>query len=109
MKAIKAYIRDNMVDRVVDALAAMPDVPGVAVVPVSGFGHTHSGDATVRVHMTKLEIDVPDSLAEDVIQCIARHARTGPGHPGDGKIYVSELADAMRIEDGMRGKPVLQR
>lgn len=110
MKEIKTYIRNNMVDAVVDALAAMPGVPGVAVVPVTGFGHVHhDGDETVRVQMTKLEIDVPDALVEEVIDRIVRHARTGDGHPGDGKIYVQSLDEAVRIADGQRGEKILTR
>ncbi|MDZ7662996.1 P-II family nitrogen regulator [Thiohalophilus sp.] len=110
MKEIKAYIRNNMVDAVIDALAAMPDIPGVAVVPVNGFGHVHdNGDTTVRVSMSKLEIDVPAYEVEAVIDCITRHARTGEGHPGDGKVYVQSLDEAVRIADGQRGEGILVR
>lgn len=108
MKEIKAYVRNNMVDAVVDALAAMPGVPGVAVVPVSGFGHVHDDrDTTVRIRMTKLEIDVPEAQVEAVIDCIVRHARTGAGHPGDGRVYVTRLDEAIRIADGRRGDAAL--
>lgn len=109
MKEIKAYIRNNMVDDVVDALEAMPGVPGVAVVPVSGFGHVHDDGAAMRVQMTKLEVDVPDEQVEPVVDCIVRHARTGTGHPGDGKICVCELAQAVRIADGALGAEALER
>lgn len=110
MKEIKTYIRNNMVDAVVDALEAMPEIPGVAVVPVTGFGHVHHENGeTVRVKMTKLEIDVPDKLVGEVVECITRHARTGAGHTGDGKIYVQPLDEAIRIADGQRGENILVR
>lgn len=102
MKEIKAYIRNNMVDDVIDALKDVTGVPGVAVVLVDGFGHAYDEDQFQRVQMAKLEVDVPDEHASAVIECIARHARTGEGHPGDGRIYVSELVESIRIADGQR-------
>lgn len=110
MKEIKAYIRDNMVDQVVDALEAIPEVPGVAVSRITGFGHTHAGDdATVRVEMSKLEVDVPDDQVATVVDCIVRNSRTRAGHPGDGKVFVSGLEEAVRIADGARGESILRR
>lgn len=109
MKEIKAYIRNQMVDRVVDALKDMPEVPGVAVVHVNGFGHAHDGDDLESVRMTKLEIDVADEAVEPVLDCIIRHARTGHGHAGDGKISVTALEETVRIVDGLRGRAVLER
>ena len=108
MKEVKAYVRNNMVDAVIDALAAMPGIPGVAVVPVTGFGHVHDdADTSMRVSMSKLEIDVPDDQVEPVIEAIVRHARTGAGHPGDGRIYVRGLDEAVYIADGRRGEAAL--
>lgn len=109
MKEVKAYIRNALVDDVVDALEALPGVPAVAVVPVRGFGHTANGGPAVRVEMSKLEVDLPDDAVEPVIDCIVRHARTGDGHPGDGKVYVTELAEAVRVADGARGPDILRR
>ena len=39
MKEIKAYVREHMLDEVIDALAAVPDLPGMAIVSVREFGH----------------------------------------------------------------------
>lgn len=102
MKEIKAYIRNTMVDDVIDALKDVPGVSGVAIVPVNGFGHTYDDDRFERIEMTRLEANVPDAHAPAVIECIASHARTGDGHPGDGRIYVSELFESIRIADGQR-------
>lgn len=109
MKEVKAYIRNQMVDHVVDALKGLPQVPGVAIVPVTGFGHARGGDGFESVEMTKLEIDVADDAVESVLECIVRHAQTGRGHFGDGKITVTTLDDAVRIMDGVRGGDVLGR
>ncbi len=54
--------------------------------------------------MTRLEIEVPDALADSVVECVREHARTGAGHIGDGRIYVTELSRAVRIADGAEGE-----
>ncbi len=104
MKEIKAYIRPPMADTVVDALEAMPGIPGVAVTSSYGFGHVVDDGQPARVEMTRLEIEVPDALADSVVECVREHARTGAGHIGDGRIYVTELSRAVRIADGAEGE-----
>lgn len=101
MKEIKAYSRSNRVDDVVDALEALP---GLAVVTVGGFGHTHDGDAMARVQMTKLEIDAPDALVETIIGCIVRHARTGAGHAGEGNVFFSSCSRRYESLMGVEAK-----
>jgi len=103
MKEVKAYIREHMLDHVIDALAAIPDLPGIAVAHLREYGHATEDGGLVRIEMAKLEIDVTDGMAEAVVETIVSHARTGAGHPGDGKIFVSDLGDAIRIADGTRG------
>lgn len=109
MKEIKAYVREAMLDQVMDALAAVPGLPGVAVVHLRAFGHASGDGALAKAEMAKLEVDVPDALAAQVVETIASHARTGDGHPGDGKVFVSELGDAVRISDGARGEAAVTR
>jgi nitrogen regulatory protein P-II 1 len=108
VKEIKAYIREVMVDAVVDALGHMPEVLALSVVPVHGFGRGEDGRME-RVSSRKLELDVADADVDTVVDCIVRHARTGRGHPQDGKVYVSSLEDAVRIEDGVRANSVPRR
>lgn len=107
MKEIKAYVREAMVDVVVDALGRMPEVLALSVVPVEGFGRGETGRLE-RVAARKIEVDVADACVDAVVRCIVRHARTGAGHPQDGKVYVSSLENAVRIQDGARGEAVLQ-
>jgi len=104
MKEIKAHVRNEMVDRVLDALAALPDSPGVTVVPVRGFGPPKGGGPHKLVERTKLETVVPDDQVETMIDCIVRHARTGA--IGDGKIFVYQVDTAVRIRTGERGESV---
>jgi nitrogen regulatory protein P-II 1 len=108
MKEIKAYIRNSMVNRVVDALAELPDGPTVAVVPLQAFGHgTDSCDYT-GVPVTKLEVDVPDEHEDEVVAVIRDTGRTGEGHSGDGRILVSNVDRVVRISDGREGDAVLE-
>lgn len=108
MREVKAYIRANMADAVVDALEQMDEVPSVAVVPLREFGHRHGDGAMQAVEMVKLEVDVVESAVQPVVECIVSRARTGTGHPGDGKVFVTELSQAVRIEDGARGEAALE-
>ncbi|MBY8965003.1 P-II family nitrogen regulator [Algiphilus sp.] len=109
MKEIKAYVRENMRDAVMDALAAIPGLPGIAVVHLREYGHAADDGGLAKAGMAKLELDVPDALAEPVVDTILRHARTGDGHAGDGKIFVSNLGEAVRISDGARGEAAVTR
>lgn len=109
MKEIKAYIRSNMADAVLDALERLRAVPAVAVVSLREFGHRHGSGEIAAVAMVKLEVDVADDAAERVVETIVEHARTGDGHPGDGKVFVTDLSEAVRIEDGTRGEDAVRR
>lgn len=101
MKEIKAYLRPNRVDAVVDALEADADRPGVTVTEVRGFGHPKGGGPARLTRRAKLEIVVPDDQVERVVEIIVRKARTG--EHGDGKIFISDVADAVRVRTGERG------
>ena len=100
MKEIKATIRENRLDTVIDALAAIPGLPGIAVVHVREYGRATNDGALIRVDVAKLEIDVDDALAHTVVETIVTHARTGDGHPGDGRVFLSDLREVIRIADG---------
>lgn len=109
MQEIKAYIREQMLDQVIDALASIPGLPGVAVVDVREYGHAVADSSLVKTKMVKLELDLPDDLVAPVMEAIINHARTEHGHPGDGKIFVTPLGDAVRIADGERGESAVSR
>lgn len=106
MKEIKAYIRNSMVNRVVDALAELPDGPTVAVVPLQAFGHGTDACDYTGVPVTKLEVDIPDDREEEVLAVIRDNARTGEGHSGDGRILVSDVNRIIRISDGLENEQV---
>ncbi|HBL31604.1 MAG TPA: GlnB [Acidobacteria bacterium] len=111
MKEIKAIIQPFMVDNVLLALDAITELPGLTVSQVLGWGRQRG--ATVQdpvreaghtfAKKTKLEIVVTDELAPRVVQAIVETARTG--RAGDGKIFVSEVKEVVRIRTGERAEP----
>jgi len=113
MREIKAIIQPFMLEKVLHALAALDDLPGVTVSQVVGWGKSRAGDARERVEeaghafgkKTKLEIVVPDPLAAVVVQTLIQSARTG--RPGDGKVFEYEVARAVKIRTGEEGEDAI--
>ena len=105
MKLITAIIKPFKLDDVRQAIADI-GVQGVTVTEVQGFGrqrgHTELyRGAEYRVDFlpkTKIEIAVDDTIVEQVIEAITNVARTGK--IGDGKIFVTQLEQAVRIRTG---------
>ena len=93
---------------VLRALHAMPNLPGVTVSTVEGFGRQYPLQAEPtfdEVKMTKLEIVVPAALAAEVVQIVERAAHTG--RLGDGKIFVVAVEHAVKIRSGERDTSAL--
>ena len=109
MQEVKAYIQEHMLDKVLDALNVIPTLPCVAIVHLREFGHGTNENSMRMAKMVKLEIDLPDELVAPVVETIVEHARTGDGHPGDGKVFVSEIHEAIRIADGKRGEMAVRQ
>ncbi|MBT8399844.1 MAG: P-II family nitrogen regulator [Rhodothermia bacterium] len=109
MKEVKAIVQPFMKEKVLDALRQLKGLPGVTVSEVIGCGKPHAGDpdepqneaGPMFVPKAKLEIVVPDEFLDIVVGTIARVARTG--RCGDGKIFVSEVFEAVKIRTGQRG------
>ncbi len=108
MKEIKAFIRPYRLDAVLEALHTHPELPGVTVSRVRGFGRTVGrrqarDEAPVQygtTEMVRLECVVNDDQVAIVIDLILDAARTG--HPGDGKVFVFDVEHAVRIRTGQR-------
>jgi nitrogen regulatory protein P-II 1 len=113
MKEIKAIIQPFMLVKVVEALKEIEGLPGVTVSDVRGFGRAQAAgspnmvvDGSVEyVKKSKVEIVVPDHLVAAVVQTIRDRAHTG--NPGDGKIFVYEVDDVIRIRSGERGEDAI--
>ena len=112
MKKIEAIIKPFKLDEVRDALAEV-GVEGMTVSEVKGFGrqkgHTEiyrGSEYTVDfLPKIKLEVAVPSDLVDRVIESITTAAQTGK--IGDGKIFVSEIEQAIRIRTGETGPEAL--
>ena len=109
MKEIKAVIRPNMADKVIDAIENLPKVPGLTVSNVHGWGHSKNGSGARLTERVKLEIVVPEVELEMVLDTLIANARTGEGHYGDGIIFISGVDDAIRVRTGERGEKIFPR
>ena len=107
MKLITAIIKPFKLD---DVRQAMSDVgvQGITVTEVRGFGRQRGHTEIYRgaeysvefVPKTKIEIAVEDSLLDQVVEAIMKAAMTGK--VGDGKIFVFDLTQVVRIRTGER-------
>ena len=105
MKKVEAIIRHFKLEEVKDALNSR-GVQGMTVTEVRGFGRQKGHTETYRgaeyavdfLPKVKLEVVVSDTDAQQVIDTILTAARTG--QVGDGKIFVTDLADVIRIRTG---------
>ncbi len=107
MKLITAIIKPFKLDDVRKAIGDV-GVQGVTVTEVRGFGRQRGHTEIYRgaeysvefVPKTKIEIAVADTLADQVIEAIVKSAQSGK--VGDGKIFVVDLAQVIRIRTGER-------
>lgn len=112
MKMIIAILKPYKLDAVREALTAI-DVQGMTATEVKGFGFQKGQTEIYRgaeYHVSflpkvKLEIVVGDDMAERVIDTIRETAATG--QIGDGKIFVLDLSQAVRIRTGETGVEAL--
>ncbi|MFB6345106.1 MAG: P-II family nitrogen regulator [bacterium] len=105
MKQIKAFVRPEREDQVVDAIEALTDPPGLSVETVYGWGHPKEGTHHKLTEQIKFEIMVPDDELSHVMSQIRESATSG--HYGDGKIFVMDLDEALRIRDNKSGPEIV--
>jgi nitrogen regulatory protein P-II 1 len=108
MKKIETYIKPDRLEDVKDALKAI-DFNGLSISQIMGCGSQMGWKEFVRgsevdynfLPKIKIELVVLDDQVESVIDCIVAAARSG--EVGDGKIFISDVMDAVRIRTGERG------
>ncbi len=108
MKMITAIIKPFKLDDVRQAVADI-GIQGITVTEVKGFGRQRGHTELYRgaeyvvdfLPKAKIELAVADDLVEQVVEAIANTARTGK--IGDGKIFVTDLVEAIRIRTGETG------
>lgn len=112
MKLVTAIIKPFKLDDVRAALNAI-GVSGMTVIEVKGFGRQKGHTELYRgaeyvvdfLPKVKVEVAVDDSLVDQVIEAITEAARTGK--IGDGKIFVFDLSEVIRIRTGETGAQAL--
>lgn len=108
MKMITAIIKPFKLDDVREAVAEV-GIQGITVTEVKGFGRQRGHTELYRgaeyvvdfLPKAKIELAVADDVADRVIEAISNSARTGK--IGDGKIFVTEISEAIRIRTGETG------
>ncbi|MBM2829822.1 MAG: Nitrogen regulatory protein [Gammaproteobacteria bacterium] len=112
MKLLTAIIKPFKLDDVRDALSGI-GVKGLTVTEVKGFGRQKGHTELYRgaeyvvdfLPKTKIEIGIDDNMVDAAIEAITKAANTGK--IGDGKIFVVDLKQAMRIRTGETGSEAL--
>ena len=115
MKEIKAYIRRDEINDVVDQLQRA-GAPGVSVIEIHPVGYGYEAnpfephrarliDRYRHLAIVKLEMMCGDRQVEALLRVIQSICCTR--NPGDGMIFVSDVVDAVRIRDGVRGERAL--
>ncbi|MGH8194485.1 MAG: P-II family nitrogen regulator [Woeseiaceae bacterium] len=108
MKLITAIIKPFKLDDVREAVSGV-GIQGITVSEVKGFGRQRGHTELYRgaeyvvdfLPKSKVELAVPDELAERIVEAIVEAARTG--QVGDGKIFVTDLEQVIRIRTGETG------
>lgn len=112
MKKVEAIIKPFKLDEVKDALSQL-GINGMTVTEVKGFGRQKGHVEVYRgteyevnfIPKIKIEVIVPDSIINKVIDVIVSKAKTGS--IGDGKLFISSLEDVVRIRTGERGEAAI--
>ncbi len=104
MKEIKAYIKPHKLSPVFLALHKIPKLSGMSVIDAKGYGRSRAQNYGLKDYVPHVKIEVVciDDLVDVVIEAIEKAAYTGLR--GDGKIYISPVENAVRIETGERGE-----
>jgi nitrogen regulatory protein P-II 1 len=112
MKKIEAIIQPHKLDDVKEALKGI-GVDGLTITEIRGHGRQKGHKEVYRgmeyeidlLPKIKLETVVPDARLEEIVRTLAASARTGK--IGDGKIFVYDVAEAIRIRNDDRGEAAL--
>ncbi|MBK6912488.1 MAG: P-II family nitrogen regulator [Ignavibacteriales bacterium] len=110
MKEIKAIIREFKLDDVITELHKIEELPGITISEIKGFGKSKGkikGETVdEKLHhlnpKVKIEIVVHNDLVDEIVNTIQKTAHTG--NPGDGKIYVIEVSNIVKIRTNERGE-----
>ena len=109
MKQVIAFIKPHQLSLVAMGLREISDLTGLSIGKGQGFGRGRARSASHRIiedqmayiPHARIEVFCSDEHCEAVVACIASNAHTGL--TGDGKIYVMDVIETVRISNGERG------
>ena len=112
MKKVEAVVQPFKLEEVKEALKAI-GIDGMTVIEVRGHGRQKGHTEIYRgqeytvdlLPKVRFEMVIPDARLDEVIETLTAAARTGK--IGDGKIFVSDVSEAIRIRNGDRGDSAL--
>lgn len=112
MKKVEIILRPTMLDAVRDALRAC-NINGMNYTDIRGYGRQQGHTEIYRGNVVqidflpkvKIEIVTEDEKVEEIVEVVCKTARTGK--VGDGKIFIHDIQDAIRIRTGERGTEAL--
>lgn len=110
MKQIISYIRPAVLERVTEALWSIEGLTGMSVMEIRGFGQGQGAscqdlndtELTYFCKKVRIELMVADAMVREVVDTIQQNAQTGAR--GEGKIYVVNVEEAVRIGTNERGE-----
>jgi nitrogen regulatory protein P-II 1 len=113
MKEIKAIIRPFKLLEVIEELQKIDGLPGVTVSEIKGFGKSRARNAADKVvyemvefvPRLKLEVVVNEGIVEEVVNVVQKYSHTG--NTGDGKIFVVNVEEAVKIRTNERGRDAI--
>lgn len=112
MKKVDAIIKPFKLDEVKDKLNEI-GIKGITVTEAKGYGRQKGHTELYRgaeyevnfLPKVKLELMIPDDMLDEVVNTIVKTAQTGK--VGDGKIFVTDVVDVIRIRTGERGEEAI--
>jgi len=113
MKQIISYIRPAVLERVTEALRSIEGLTGMSVMEIRGFGQGRGAschdlgetELTYFCKKIRIELMVADTIVRQVVDTIQQKAQTGLR--GEGKIYVVNVEEAVRIRTNERGEAAI--
>jgi len=113
MKEIKAIIRPSKLLEVTEELHRIEGLPGVTVSEIKGFGKGRAKNAKDKIvyemvefiPRIQLEVVVHDEMVDEVVNVIQRYSHTG--NTGDGKIFVVNVEEIVKIRTNERGRDAI--
>lgn len=110
IKMIVAYVQPHRLDAVRQALETLPNLPGMSIVDIRGFGREKVAEprrsvaesVTDYTEHVRIEVIAGGALVERIVEIISKAARTG--RRGDGKVFTLPIETALRIRTGEDGQ-----